>query len=364
MIEWWLAWLPTDPALRLAAHTAVGLALVTLLVLVQVLAVSAWATRERAHRERFNQTWRPQLAVASVDDRGFPTARVPRGRQRLWWLMLWNRIQRQLRGDATARLNRLLRLLAFERYALRLLHRRGVRNRLVALETLRHLADARHWDAVVPLLQVRNPFVALAAAQALVAMDPARAMQLVLPIAVARADWGVQRLLALCRQAGREAVTAPLLHALDAGEPRTLDRMVPLMAYADPRRIAPWARGCLQHDPDATHRQAALQALGELGDPRDRDGMRRALADEDPNVRLTAVQAIRRQAQAGDADVLLPLLADRSWWVRQEAADGLVALPRMDLPQLEALLARVDDRYGREALERALTERRAQEVAR
>ncbi|HEY4555025.1 MAG TPA: HEAT repeat domain-containing protein, partial [Lysobacter sp.] len=64
-----------------------------------------------------------------------------------------------------------------------------------------------------------------------------------------------------------------------------------------------------------------------------------------------------------DVPALLALLGDRSWWVRQQAADTLVALPRMALAQLEALLGEVGDRYGREALQRAIAARRAQEAA-
>ena len=54
----------------------------------------------------------------------------------------------------------------------------------------------------------------------------------------------------------------------------------------------------------------------------------------------------------------LPLLADRAWAVRQEAATALATLPGLDDAMLHALAEDVLDRYGREALQRAIAERR------
>lgn len=355
-----LGWLPLDPALRLAAIVALGLALVTVLVLAQVLALSAWAAGQRRRRDAFNALWRPQLALASLDDRGFPKAAPPRGPRRLWWLMLWNRMQRQLRGDATRRLNRLARLMGFQRYAVQLLRRPGVRRRLVALETLRHLGDPQLWTQVAPLCRARNPFVALAAAQALVAMDAAGAVRLVLTVGVERADWSGYRLAGLCRSAGREAVTPALLHALETAPVHDRHRLVPLLEFAEPSRVAAWCRECVAADPDPRNREAALQVLGQLGDPRDHERLTRALTDPEPTVRLAALAALRRQARPDDADVLLGLLGDRSWWVRRQAADALANLPGLAEPAARALLPKVADAYGREALQRAIAERAAQ----
>lgn len=351
--------LPADPALRLAALTALGLAAATALVMVHVLLISAWATHERRRREAFNRAWRPRLALASIDEAAFGAAAGVRGRRRLWWLMLWNRVQRQLRGESTQRLNRVLRRMGLDAHARRLLHRTGVRRRLVALETMRHLGDRAAWADVEPLLHAGNPFVSLAAAEALVAMDAAHAMRLLLPRALQRPDWGRQRVVALCRQAGPAAVTPPLLELLEDAAPPVVSRLVPLLSTADPARIAPWARACALRDPDPRDRLAALQALDELRDPRDRELFVRGFGDVDPGVRLAAVTALSRQARADDVDVLVPLLSDRSWWVRRRAADTLAALPRVDEARLQALLPAIADRYGREALERALAERRA-----
>lgn len=348
--------LPSEPLLRGVAYVALVLAGLIVLVMLQVLLLSALSTRRQRRRKAFYALWRPQLALASIDDESCPLSPSPQGGYRLWWLMLWNRMQRQLRGAAVQRLNGLLRRHGLQDYALQLLQHRGVRGRLVALETLRYLADVAHWSSVQPLARHGNSFVSLAAAHALVAIDPDRAMRWLLPQAMGRNDWSSQRVAGLCQQAGPAAVTGPLLDALERAGPTQMPALVPLLACAEPAQVAPGARHCLEQDVTCDL-AAALRVLAELGDPRDRPQLIAAFADIDPDVRLAAVQALRRLASAEDAEVLLPMLADPSWWVRQETADALVSLPRTSIEQVQALLPRVEDAYGRQALQRALATR-------
>ncbi|MDH0690831.1 HEAT repeat domain-containing protein, partial [Stutzerimonas stutzeri] len=216
----WLHVWPEDRMLQLALYCAFGLGALTLLVLLQVLLLGELSRRRAVRRQQFNEQWRPYFALCSLSD-DVPTshASLPR-RHQLWFLLQWNRTQLQLRGAARERMNRALVALGMDRQALLLLRGR-VRSKLIGLTCLRHLADPTHWDAVQPLLLSRNAIVALAAAQTLVAMDPAKAMQLILPAAVERPDWALPRLVSLCQQAGEQAVTTPLLIVLSSSpDPR------------------------------------------------------------------------------------------------------------------------------------------------
>jgi HEAT repeat protein len=73
-------------------------------------------------------------------------------------------------------------------------------------------------------------------------------------------------------------------------------------------------------------------------------------------VRLAALQALHKQARREDSELFLPLLSDSSWWVRQAAADSLAAMPGATLEGLQHMLEQVRDRYGRDALRRAIAE--------
>lgn len=351
----WASLWPEDRMLQLALYCALGLGALTLLVLMQVLVLGEIFRRRAVRRQQFNEQWRPFFALCSLSDEMPPThAPLPRRRQ-LWFLLQWNRTQLQLRGAARERMNRALIALGMDHHALSLL-RGQVRGKLIGLTCLRHLADPVHWNAVQPLLLSRNSIVALAAAQTLVAMDAAKAMQLILPAAVDRPDWALPRLTSLCQQAGEQAVTTPLLIVLSSSEDPRRERLVPLLVQGDPRHAAPWARARLNEDASAEQLQVALRCLSELGDPRDRPRLLRALQHDQPDVRLAALQALHKQARGDDGEVFLPLLSDSSWWVRQAAADSLATMPGATLEGLQRLLDQVHDRYGKDALRRAMAE--------
>lgn len=341
--------------LQLALYCALGLGGLTLLVMIQVMLLGEVARRRATRRQSFNDQWRPFFALCSLDDElPEPVPALPRGRQ-LWFLLQWNRTQLQLRGAARERMNRALIALGMDLHALTLLRGR-VRGKLIGLTCLRHLADQAHWDAVQPLLMNRNVIVSLSAAQTLIAMDAVRAMQLILPAAVTRLDWALPRLASLCQNAGEQAVTLPLLISLAGSEDPRRERLIPLLIHGDPRHAAPWARARLEENAAPEQLQVALRCLCELGDPRDRVRLLRAVQHSDADVRLAALQALHKQARNEDSEVFMPLLADPSWWVRQAAADSLATLPGVTAVSLQALLNQVQDRYGRDALRRAIAE--------
>lgn len=354
-VQAWLSIWPQDGILQLALYCALGLGALTMLVMVQVMLLGEVSRRRAARRQQFNDQWRPFFALCSLGDTlPDPLPPLPRGRQ-LWFLLQWNRTQLQLRGAARDRMNRALTALGMDRQALTLLRGR-VRSKLIGLTCLRNLADPAHWDAVQPLLMNRNLTVSLAAAQTLIAMDAARAMQLILPAAVTRPDWALPRLANLCQLAGEQAVTLPLLIALTGSEDPRRERLIPLLIHGDPRHAAPWARARLEEDAAPEQLQVALRCLCELADPRDRGRLLRAMQHAHPNVRLAALQALDKQARSEDSAVFLPLLADTSWWVRQAAADSLARLPGVTSERLQELLLQVEDRYGQDALRRAIAE--------
>lgn len=359
----WQGWLagmvslPDDPVLRLAVYAAMALGGLTLVVMLQVLVLSELAARRERHREAFVARWRPRLVGWTLAEEA-PLGEPPRrGRDVLWFLLLWARLHRQLRGVARERLNTLFFSLDMTGAVLAMLDSRRVHRRLVALACLGHLASDRFWSDVAPLLEARNPLVALAAAQALVAMDARRAMARLVPLVARRRDLAMPRLQALCRQAGPDAVTPPLLEGLAAPDPAHRERLAALLGSADPARMAAWARRCLdEHHEGESLLCAALACLGTLGDPRDHARLSKALHGDSPRIRFAALKALRRQARPADEALLIPHLEDRDWWVRQAAADSLVGLPGITRERLGTLLEACDDRYGRDALRRAMAE--------
>lgn len=360
----WSAWLhgaaslPEDPVLRLAVYSAMALGGLTLLIMAQVLGVSELAARRERRREAFVAEWRPRLVGWTLAEEASAMTPPRREREVLWFLLLWVRLHRQLRGAARERLNALFFSLDLTSSVLSMLESRRPHRRLVALTCLSHLGSDRFWSDVTPLLEARNPLVALAAVQALVAMAPRRAMDRLVPLIARRRDLALPRLQALCRQAGPGAVTPPLLKGVAEASAAHRDRLAALLGTADPVRVAPWARRCLAQGDTQSEALlcAALACLRELGDPRDHDLLSGCLQSDTPRVRFAALKALRGQARREDETLLIPHLGDRDWGVRQAAADSLAGLPGITRERLEALSDECDDRYGRDALRRAMAE--------
>lgn len=372
-----LSFAALDPVLRLALFAALALAAISLLVMAQVLLLSQAGARRERRRERFEARWRPLLVAESL---GLPAGSgalpVPAKRAECDWLLrLWNQVQFHLRGPSHARLNAMLCALGLDRHALSLLSRRDARDQLTALSSLRHLGDSAYWAHVRPLIEAPGAVISLAAAEALVAIDPVRAMRQVLPIAMRRRDWSRNRIELACQQAGRDAVTQPLVDLLrEPLPPWARARLLELLRHAQPRTLGPWARAVLERplpaeapartgpnaDADARpglERIAALRVLAALHDPADRSRILAALRDPLGAARLAAIDALRAQLVAADADALLLMLSDRNWGVRQAAADALASMPGLAPAALAAMADAVYDRYGREALQRAIAER-------
>ena len=102
---------------------------------------------------------------------------------------------------------------------------------------------------------------------------------------------------------------------------------------------------------------ALAATLANLWHPDDVAHARRLLDHPEWFVRVAAARALGRLGTADDAPRLTASLSDRSWWVRYRAAQALCGLPTMDEPTLEALGARLTDRFARDMLRQALAER-------
>lgn len=350
-------WGPEHPLLHVTALIVLAITAVTVLTMFYVLMFSARARRAQRSRLLFDKVWRPRMAAASIEE-AIPDMRAPRrARERLWWLMLWNRMQRQLRGQSRVRLNAMLRFLGMERHAGRLLRGLNVRHRLVALEALRHLGDEGWWPSVAPLCRNRNRYIGLAAAHALLEMDPRRGLAFALEVARARDDWSARQLADLCHSAGVEPCTAVLLEALDKADAAAMVTLAGLVEFADPGAMQTWAQRMLAGEAHAAVLHAALKVLGELGDPRDHGRIAAYLQHGDARLRLAALRALRKQARRSDIPHFMVCLIDRAFSIRSEAAEAIATVPGLTAQEAARILSRIEDPYGRDQLKRALNAR-------
>jgi HEAT repeat protein len=97
----------------------------------------------------------------------------------------------------------------------------------------------------------------------------------------------------------------------------------------------------VREDPEPMPRQAAISALGRIGDDAATDALLEALAGEEPDLRFQAAAALPQVNPGAAAAPLCGALADRDAEVRASAAAALGDLG--DTSVIEALVACLDD---------------------
>ena len=338
----------SELVLQAAAWTTAVFALAASMVVAWVAVERARNTRFRARRVAAEQRWRLLLA-ACIDAPDPLELPAPQAGERGALLSVWADYHELLSGSGASDLNRAARVLGIRALAEQMLRGRSLRNRVIALLTLGHLGEADAEPLLRGHLQDRDARVSLAAARALVQVDPERGLGRVLEIAAARGDWPTPRLAQLLRDVDRHTACAALEAQLPMLDAAALPPFLKLLARigCDDRLDA--IRGVLARFPD--DQELLRAALDALDDPRALVIVRGAAGHADWRVRAAAARALGRLGSGGNALLLEGLLTDSQWWVRWRAAQALVTLPGMDAHRLRALRGRLGDRYARDMLD-------------
>jgi hypothetical protein len=349
----WASDTASDALVTVALRSALG-AWSTALLLVFWIVVLRIAARLRARTTaRRLERWRPVFAaVVAGDD---VPARAPAADELRDVLALWNHHAVAVKGPARERLAQWARACRLGELAGSLLERGAVRDRLLALATLGNLADRTYFALVLGYCRVDDPQISLAAGRALIAMDAAEAFVALRNELLEREDWSVARLLASFREQRSARFAQLVAEALGQASGRALTRLLQFAQAAPYERVAPQVRAVLE---GAAEDESVIAALKLLADPRDARLARKYAGHQNWAVRLAAVRALGRIASKSDLPVLTAALADPVWWVRQRAADAIVGLPYLSGPQLKLLQTIVADRFGADALGRAIAEKR------
>lgn len=348
----------SDPVLRLALWAGLGALAAGALMLFAVLALRLRHGARMSRQRAFEERWHAVLARCAAGEPQTPPKL--RGRDAYLFLALWNRMHESLRGEAKEHLNALARALGMDRVALGFLRSGSLRRELMAVLTLGNLRDPAALPALADLLPQRSPVLSLRAAQAVLRIDPHRALPKLLEGAAQRVDWPAARVISLLREAEPEAVGDALARCIDDSRahrdaPQRLPRLLRLVEAAQAATLRSAVLRTLQAAGDAETIAAALAALRQ---PQDVEFARRYALHPQWHVRLEAANALGRLGTREDLHRLVALLRDSNWWVRYRAAQAIAALPWASASQLERVMRSVADRFAADALRQALAERR------
>lgn len=343
----------SDPFVAVAAAFAVvSFGLVVGVALEILLLRRRTAARERA-REGFVTTWRPLMFDRLVGGAAALPALPARDEES--FLLLWIQLQDGLAGEARQRFTALARTLGARRMAVRRLDGKSALGRILALRTLGYLGDATDYGEVLRHLDEPRPYLCVAAARALVDIDPTRATGDLVPRLADRTDWPIPLFAMVLRDADRSHLPRMLADLMQRLPTERLVRMLPLVSLLEREPAEALLRYLLSREREP---EILCGALERIEGPALAQLVRRACAHAAWTVRTQAAAALGRVGTATDRSVLLRLLCDREWWVRYRAAQGLCSGRFGPTDEIRRLVAELDDPFAHDIVEHALAEAR------
>lgn len=329
---------------------ATALVLAGVLVLA-MLGVRSWLAVRNRLRRRVLDRWRPVLMAGLYQpDASLPTlSRFATAD----FLELWNHLHQSLDGVARGNLNQVAGTLRVPATVCGMLRKRGFRSRLLAAQTAGNLRLVAAWDDLCRQLENESAGLSLAAARALVRIDPERAAPLLLPHLVGREDWSPQCVDELLRETGGRDVAGRLFDAIAGAAPATARRLIRYLGAIPPADAAPAISRLLAQSANEELLNACLQLLS---DPAELDRVRALCAHDNWHVRVHAATALGRLGSLDDAPLLAGMLSDSQWWVRYRAALALAQLPGMSADELRHIKDTQTDRYARDMLHQVMAE--------
>jgi hypothetical protein len=344
-----------SPPVTAALWCTVAAVLVSILLLLYTIELRVRRRYSERRRVRTVAHWRSIIAGAMASEAELDAAPLPRFRlgARQDFLWLWNHTRNMVEGAAGDRLNELVRRLGLVAWVRRRAKHSHLGTRLLAIQTLGYLRDRSSWEEILAACGDENMSISITAAEALAAIDPARAAMILIPKIAGRRDWPKTHVFRLLQKAGSESVSEPLYRAIRTG---SADDAAYLMQFAvlaefDVRDAIAAETMAKRNDPNAI--AAALKISSGYGrTPRLHELSQHRVR----YVRMQAARLLGRTGRPEDRRRLEEMLTDREWWVRYRAALALAGMLDISSAELAAMSARQTDPYARDILVQAIAE--------
>ena len=323
-----------------------------LVMLAVILVMRQVALRRERNRISAATRWHRLLLDSA---QGVATSPPPLPRADLpGFVDAWNHVHHSMANQDDAALQRVAQEIGLEQQLYVAIDHGNFHNRVMSIIALGYLRSRTHFDKLARYLDDRSTIISLSAARALMHIDPARAVTLLVPHIVERNDWPQGGVAQILHDASPSLVSQELGEATLQANADVAPRLIRFLADVSPAAAAPVIRRILHSPPDDHLVSTCLQVMT---DPADLDLIRSLLAHERWHVRMHAAAALGRMGLPGDEQRLLPLLADAQWWVRYRAAQALSRLPHIDGSALQGIRAGQSDRFACDVLEQVLAER-------
>ena len=351
----WLFQSEFDTAVTVALWSIVAVTVTAIILFAYTIALRIVALTRTRRRQRFLMSWRNIfiLSILSRKDAAEQTLPVLHRGDHTDLLEEWNRARSIVSGSAVDNLIELARRTRIPDLAFRLLKKRGIRPRILAVQTFGHLRDSTHRGEIRQLVEHDNTALSITAAEALVEIDPGYGASVVVPLIEQRRDWPANRVSILLNLAGSERVSEPLYRAIRSAENDGRMYLLKFARLMEPEVLDALLKDLMSSSNDPGVLSASLKLISGYGDvPR----LKWLTQHETWFVRIQAAKVIGRVGQEEHLPLLESMLSDSEWWVRYRAAQSIVSLPFLGPNQLRKLQKQQSDRYAVDILQQAFAE--------
>ena len=336
-----------------AMWATIASATASLLLLAYTLELRLQRRLRERRRRRVSARWRDLIAAAVTgDDPEAPLPKLP-PRERREFLRQWNYTRNMIEGAAAERLIALASRLDLPAFVRKQVDHAALGLRLASIQALGHLRDAESFARILVATDDENPLVSITAAEALIEIDPARAVGLLIPRIAARRDWPRTHVFRMLQKSGSEIVSEPLFRAIRTAPDADAAYLLRFAELAEFDVRDAIAAELLQSRSDPELIAAALKVSSGYSPVPGIDGL---VAHAAWYIRMQAARLLGRMGRPEHVGRLEKLLVDAEWWVRYRAATALVQLPGLDREELERIRARQQDPYARDILDQAAAE--------
>ncbi|GAB3100318.1 HEAT repeat domain-containing protein [Lysobacter terrae] len=323
-----------------------------LLMLVVILAMRQVVMRRERNRIRAATQWH-QILLDSAQGLAISPPSLPRG-DLPGFVDAWNHVHQSLGEHDDSGLQRVAQEIGLERHLSVAIDHGNFHNRVMSIVALGYLRSRSQFDKLARYLDDRSTIISLSAARALMHIDPARAVTMLVPHIIERNDWPQGGVAQILHDANPSLVSKELGEVALQANADVAPRLVRFLADVSPSAAAPVIRNVIASHPDDHLISTCLQVMS---DPSDLDLIRSLLTHERWHVRMHAAAALGRLGEAGEAPQLLPLLADSQWWVRYRAAQALSRLRGIEPDHIVRIRAEQTDRFACDVLDQVIAER-------
>ena len=339
-----------------------GLISLTILVLLIVIYYRLRSILREHRRNAFAAVWQPLLEHCIYE---LPDSLPPLPtRDLINFLLLWNMMQENLRGEVRENLNFMARWLNIDSRIKNKMKTANLYEQLLYINTVGLMRSIVLWDLLEDtLLENKQQILALAAAKALVRINDKRAAGVIIPLVAVRTEWPLSAVASIISQIRPAYVTETLQDVIVRMPEPMILRMTRYLQFATKEAAIAMAIDIIGKYDNDNLTAACINVLGELDHGEHLELVRSFAHHNNWVIRLQAVMALGKLGTADDVPLLVDMLSDHEWWIRHRAAQSLATLPFIDHTFLEDTIAQLTDKYAIEALQQAVVEKMAIEKA-